>query len=82
MDNPTIDKLELLLTGTTANNGYGKNFTIEPEPALLIFWPSHIRHGIHTSKSDKVRRSLSCNFFPKGGYGNADSYIDTKWLNS
>ena len=53
-----------------------------PEPGLILFWQSYLEHGIDSVvRSDKHRRSLAFNIMPVGPYGEADSSMDTRWLN-
>ena len=53
-----------------------------PEPCLILFWQSYLHHGVDSvSRSDKPRRSLAFNIMPVGPYGDADSSMDTRWLN-
>jgi hypothetical protein len=53
-----------------------------PEPQLILFWQSYLEHGVDfVVRSDKPRRSLAFNIMPVGPYGEADSSMDTRWLN-
>ena len=46
----------------------------------MLFFPSFVEHGHSFYNSKNVRKSLACNFFPKGSFGFGDSSFDTAWI--
>ena len=63
--------------------GYSTDWQRNPEPGLILFFPSFLYHGCReVVRSDKSRKSLAFNIIPVGSYGAADSSMDTSWLNS
>lgn len=68
----------------TKRYNVGHPVSIQPEPNLLIFFPSYIVHSSEAQMSDERRWSLAFNLYPKGKIGEelTDSYFDTKWLSS
>lgn len=71
-----------IINVNTRNYNLGYPVTIQPEPNLLIFFPSYIVHQSEPQKEDKKRWSLAFNFYPRGKIGEelTDSYFDTRWL--
>tara|TARA_R100000278_G_scaffold408_1_gene926 strand:- start:19 stop:621 length:603 start_codon:yes stop_codon:yes gene_type:complete len=53
---------------------------IKPQPKLLLFFPSYLRHKINIHKNNKIRRSLAFNIIPIGEYGSGDSSYNTSWI--
>ena len=51
-----------------------------PQPKLLLFFPSYLRHKINVHKISKIRKSLAFNIIPVGKYGEGDSSHDTSWI--
>ena len=51
-----------------------------PQPKLLLFFPSYLRHKINIHKISKIRKSLAFNIIPVGKYGEGDSSHDTSWI--
>ena len=49
-------------------------FTVLPEPGLLMLWPSSLMHFVHPNLSDKIRVSISFNIMLKW----ADHYLPTQ----
>lgn len=64
-------------TGTV--NNMDEDFSIVPEPNLLVLFPSQIKHWVYPYEGEEDRVSLAFNIIPKGCYGIGDSYIDTSW---
>lgn len=63
--------------------GYSADWQREPEPGLILFFPSYLYHGcMQTVSTNKPRRSIAFNIMPVGAYGAADSSMDTLWLSS
>ena len=56
------------------------DFSIIPQPNLLVLFPSQIKHWVYPYNGKEDRVSLAFNIIPKGCYGIGDSYIDTKWI--
>ena len=61
----------------STSNLYG----IRPEPKLLVFFPSYIKHQFQPNYSNISRYSLAFNIVPIGQYGVSDSTYDTSWFN-
>ena len=61
-------------------NQFTGNFTIHPEPGLLLFWPAWLTHCSDAVQSG-CRRSLAFNFFPKGIFGEGDNSMNLSWFN-
>ena len=63
--------------------GYSTDWTRQPEPGLILFFPSWLMHGcVESVSTNKPRRSIAFNMMPVGAYGGADSSMDTSWLSS
>ena len=44
-------------------------FNINPQPGLLVLFPSHLEHGILSNHEDITRISIPFNIIPKGEFG-------------
>tara|TARA_B100000927_G_scaffold11779_1_gene9308 strand:+ start:150 stop:752 length:603 start_codon:yes stop_codon:yes gene_type:complete len=53
---------------------------INPQPKLLLFFPSYLHHAINIQRTSQTRRSLAFNISPIGEYGVGDSTFNTSWL--
>ena len=56
-------------------------YGVRPEPKLLVFFPSYIKHQFQPNYSNISRYSLAFNIIPIGKYGVSDSTCDTSWFN-
>lgn len=56
------------------------SWKINPQPRLLIFFPSYLMHQVLVHRNDKSRRSLAFNIVPLGSYGKGDSKYDHQWI--
>ena len=54
--------------------------TFNPEPKLLLLFPSYLGHQILHHSIDTERLSLAFNIMPSGQWGEADSAIDINWF--
>jgi len=53
---------------------------INPEPKLLLLFPSYLGHQILFHNINTERLSLAFNIMPSGQWGEADSAIDINWF--
>ena len=53
---------------------------ITPSKNTLILFPSYLKHGIQTHKSNFHRYSLAFNIVPIGEYGSHDNTYNTSWF--
>jgi len=44
-------------------------FNINPQPGLLVLFPSHLEHGVLSNHEDIKRISIAFNIIPKGEFG-------------
>ncbi|MDG1325694.1 MAG: putative 2OG-Fe(II) oxygenase [Opitutales bacterium] len=42
----------------------GDQFSIIPEVGKMVLFPSHVRHGVHSNRSNEERISLAFNLYP------------------
>jgi len=82
IDNPLSVFTSFYGGDSSFENQYMGTFTVDIQKGLLIFFPSYLRHQVGRVTRDKPRRSLAVNFAPTGYYGQGDSVINTRWLNS
>mgnify|MGYP001207234772 CR=1 FL=1 len=57
-----------------------KEWEVQPQKNMLIFFPSYLEHSILHNTSKKPRYSLAFNFVPMGEYGTCDSTYNTDWF--
>jgi uncharacterized protein (TIGR02466 family) len=50
-------------------------WTIQPEPNMLVIFPSYLQHQIDENNTDDTRYSLAINTFPVGMFGVGDSTL-------
>ena len=56
------------------------SFVIEPEPKMLLLFPSYLYHQVVLHKLDTKRLSLAFNIMPITEWGSGDSYFDMSWV--
>jgi len=54
--------------------------TLEPQPNLLLIFPSYLAHQILKHNNKTPRSSLAFNIVPLGRWGDGDSYYDMDWF--
>jgi len=57
-----------------------QSWIVNPQPKLLIFFPSYVNHQILIHRNNKPRRSLAFNIIPIGEYGQGDSTYKNSWI--
>ena len=57
-----------------------KEWQVQPQKNMLIFFPSYLEHSILSNTSKRTRHSLAFNFVPIGKYGVGDSTYNTEWF--
>lgn len=77
--NPLIDLSSYHLLPNEFHTGSSLSWTICPQPNLLVFFPSYLKHRITRHESPSIRHSLAFNLVPTGQYGARDSFYDTSW---
>ena len=63
-----------------AVNVNSNSVIIDPEPKLLLLFPSYLGHQILYHNINTERLSLAFNIMPSGQWGEADSAIDINWF--
>ena len=81
-DNPFLNffNQNFLLNPTNPNTFSSPAFGVDTYEGLMLFFPSYVVHGHSFYNAQTARKSLACNFFPKGKFGFADSSFDTAWI--
>ena len=66
--------------GPSKHNPMTKDWGIDPETNLLVFWPSNIFHYSQENLEPKTRYSLAFNFMPTSLIGYQDSSYNPSWM--
>lgn len=61
---------------TNFNNINSLNWGVDPQPGLIILFPSFLRHSVQPSNTDVSRLSVAFNYFMKGSTGNKENYLE------
>lgn len=81
LSNPLAEKSGIAVAEPNGvRNPLTNDAILHPEPNLLTFFPSYIRHGVQPVVSDHARYSLAFNFMPVGEFGYSDGVINPQWL--
>tara|TARA_B100001094_G_scaffold325405_1_gene379681 strand:- start:815 stop:1447 length:633 start_codon:yes stop_codon:yes gene_type:complete len=62
------------------NNINSRSLVIQPQPNLLLIFPSYLQHQILKHDNDTPRSSLAFNIVPLGNWGAGDSHLDSNWF--
>ena len=57
-----------------------RSLIIQPQPNLLLIFPSYLEHQILKHNNDTPRSSLAFNIVPLGNWGNGDSHLNSNWF--